>query len=494
MYIILMKLMNLSTASVWILFGLLTAAFGAYAQENGQKARQRSESLPRDQAKVDSYAKLLRDADTLIRSGKPAAAYALLEPLEFEHAGEVRFDYLIGTAAMDSGKPDMATLAFERVLAVNPDFPSGRFDMGRAYYQLGDFPRARIEFVMALKQNPSESERAGINHYLNGIAAREAGKQTRFTGYVEGSVGHDSNVNNSTSQSQVQVFDGFTWTNVALDPTNAQAPDNYYGLAAGAAVIHRKNSNWSFYAGADLRQRVNRKQKYFDSLGVIARAGVMAGEKDDRLRVEMFGGRNNLGGSPNYDSIGFNADWRHMFNTGNQLNVFGQYVQYRYEEPFMKPNDIDQQAAGLGWMHVFTDGKSSLSGSVHYGTENDVSPIISVNVPGFINPVIVNPSGGRNDGAKRFRGIRAGGMVFINKATALFASAGIQVGDFSKFNYLFLRQRHDRFYDLKLGADWHWEKLWSLRPQLSYFRNDSNIPVYAYERMDVSLTVRRDFR
>ena len=488
MYIILMKLINLSIPLIWILIGLLTVACGAYAQETGQKVRQRSEPLPRDQTKIDSYEKLLRDADALIKSGKSAAAYVLLEPFEFEHAGEVRFDYLIGTAALNSGKPAVATLAFERVLAVNPDFPAARLDIARAYYQLGDLPRAKTEFSMALKQNPSEAERASIKHYLDEITAREAKKNTLFAGYVEAAVGHDSNVNSSTSQSQVQIFDGGSWRNATLDPSNVKASDNYYGVAAGGVVTHQQNSNWSLYAGADLWQRSNRTQKYFDTLGVNARAGVMVGAKADRLRIEALGGRYTLGGSPNYDSTGFNADWRHMFSPSNQLNVFAQYVQYRYEEPLMKPNDINQQAMGLGWLHVLSEGRTSISGSMYYGTEQDVSPVITV------DGTVLNPDGGRSDGAKRFRGIRAGGWALINAKTALFANAGFQVGDFSKVNSYFQCQRQDRFYDLKMGADWHWKKLWSLRPQLNFFRNDSNIPVYAYDRMDVSLTVRRDFR
>lgn len=486
-----MKLMNLSITTVWILSGLLMVACGAaYAQETGEKVRQRSEPLPRNQTGIDSYQKLLRDADALIRSGKSAAAYTLLEPLEFEHAGEVRFDHLIGIAALESGKPDKATLAFERLLAVNPDFPGARLDMARAYYQLGDLPRARIEFVMALKQNPSEEVRASINKYLNEIAAREAGKNTRIAGYVEGTVGHDSNVNNSTSQSQIFV-DAFPTTIITLDPTNVKKSDNYYGVAAGGEITHTQNANWGLYAGADLRQRANSTQKGFDTLGLNARAGLMFNAKDDRLRIEVLGGRNTLGGSQNYDSNGFVADWRRMFSPSNRLNVFAQYVQYRFVDPLMKPNDIDQQAMGLGWQHVLAGGKSVMSGSVHYGAEKDVAPIITVS--GYANPVI-NPSGGRNDGAKRFRGIRAGGQTAIGRKTILFANAGMQVGDYSKINYLFLRYRHDRFYDLKLGADWHWEKLWSLHPQLNFFRNDSNIPIYAYDRMDVSLTVRRDFR
>jgi tetratricopeptide (TPR) repeat protein len=488
MYIILMKLMNLSIPSIWIFIGLLTVACGAYAQDTGQKVRQRSEPLRRDQTEVDSLEKLLRDADALIRSGKPAAAYALLAPFEFEYAGEARFDYMIGTAALDSGKPAVATLAFERVLAVNPDFPAARLDMARAYYQLGDLPRAKTEFSMALKQNPTDAARASIKHYLDEIAAREAGKNTFFAGYVEGTVGHDSNVNSSTSQSQVQIFDGGSWRVATLDPTNVKVSDSYYGVAAGGVVTYQQNSNWSLYAGADLRQRENRTQKFFDSLGLNARAGVMVGAKEDRLRIEVLGERYNLDGSPNYDSTGFNADWRRMFSPSNQLNVFAQYVQYRFEDPLMKPNDFNQQAMGLGWLHVSSEGRTSLSGSMYYGTEQDVSPVITV------DGTVLNPNGGRSDGAKRFRGIRASGWALININTALFANAGFQVGDFSEVNPYFLCQRQDRFYDLKLGVDWHWEKLWSLRPQLILFRDDSNIPVYAYDRMDVSLTVRRDFR
>ena len=492
MYIILMKLINLSMPWMWILVGLMSASCGAYAQESGQKVRQRSESFPQDQERIGSYEKLLRDADALIKSGKPAAAYTLLEPLEFEHAGEVRFDYLIATAALESGKPAQATLAFERVLAVNPNYPSARFDMAVAYFQLGDLPRARTEFMFALNQNPSEAIRTSIQHYLDQIADLESGKRTIITGYVEGAVGHDSNVNSSTSQPQVEIFDGGTWRVATLDPANVQVSDSYYGLAAGATVTHRHDSYWSYYAGADLRGRVNRLQKFFDLFGLNARAGILVGKNANRLRMEVMGEQSNLGDSPNYYSTGFSADWRRNFSMGNQLSVFAQYVQYRYDNPFMKPNDINQQAMGLGWLHNLAEGRSSISGNVYYGTEQDISPVITTTYLG--TPVVVNPSGGRIDGAKHFTGIRAGVIAFINTATSLFASAGMQIGDFSKVNSYFLLQRQDRYYDLGLGANWGWEKLWSLRPQLFYFKNESNIPIYAYDRLIFSLTIRRDFR
>lgn len=474
--------MNLAKPSTWIFFCLLTVASGTYAQEAGQKARQRAEPVVQHQLRGDAFEKLLSDADALIKSGKPAEAYTLLEPVEFEHSGEVRFDYLFGIAALDSGKPDMATLAFERVLAVDPEFAAARLDMARAYYQLGDLQRARTEFAAALKQNPSEAARVNIQKYLDAIDAQKEGRRTHISGYIEGSAGRDSNVNNSTSQPQ--VFVDLVSAMATLDPTNVKTADSYYAVAAGVEINHGLNANWGVYAGGDLRKRDNHAHKQFDSVGMDAHAGVVFEAKENRLRIGILTGQYDLGGVRNSDTSGFKGEWRHVFGPSDQMNIFAQSVQYRFVDPVMRQNDIDQMAMGLGWLHALTDGKSSLSGSGHYGAEKDVSPVITA----------ASPNGGRLDGAKRFSGFRVGGQTAVNEGMALYASAGMQVGDYSKTNYYFLRQRRDRLHDLRLGADWHWDRLWMLRTRLGYSRNDSNIAIYGYDRIDVSLTVRRDFR
>jgi tetratricopeptide (TPR) repeat protein len=463
-----------------IFFGMMSAASEAYAQESAQKARHRAEPAAQKTAANEAYEKLLVEADTMVKSGKPDLAYSLLEPLEFEHSGEERFDYLIGIAALDSGKPDKATLALERVLMVNPNSAAARLDMARAYYQLGDLPRAKTEFITSLKQNPSETARANIEKYLDMIASQEAGKYTRFTGYVEGTVGHDNNVNNSTSQSQIFVGGA----PVTLDPTNVKVADNYYGVAGGGEVTHRLNSDWGLYAGADVRQRGYRTQKGFDALSLDARAGVMYGFKANDFRFGVLGGQYVLGTSRNSDTVGIAAEWRHVFSTSNQLKAFGQYAQYRYLDPVMQPNDFDQQLIGVGWTHLLAEGRSTLFANLYHGTEKDVSTIITP----------ATPNGGRTDGAKRFSGFFVGGQTAASEKTTLFANAGGQVGDYSKVNPFFLNQRSDRLYNLTVGANWQWNKLWAIRPQLGYSKNDSNIVIYSFNRMDFSLNVRRDFR
>jgi len=34
---------------------------------------------------------------------------------------------------------------------------------------------------------------------------------------------------------------------------------------------------------------------------------------------------------------------------------------------------------------------------------------------------------------------------------------------------------------------------WSLRPQVVYYKNKSNLPLFEYDRTDVSVNLRRDF-
>ncbi|HEY6095466.1 MAG TPA: tetratricopeptide repeat protein [Gallionellaceae bacterium] len=467
----------------WILSCLLMAA-GAHAQEAGQPpARAGLPALKSGENTTGSeaYEKLLQDADRLIKSGKPDEAYALLEPLEFEHSGEERFDYLIGVAALDSGRPDKATLALERVLLVNPNSGAARLDMGRAYYQLGDMPRAKVEFETALQLNPSPAAHEIIQKYLESIDGQEAGK-THISGYVEGAIGHDNNVNNSTSQSQ--IFVDLVGANVALEPTNVKTSDDYYGVAAGGEISRSLDSMWGVYAGADLRQRRYSSQKDFDLFGLNARAGVTLGAKADRVRVGVVGGRYDLGGAHNSDASGVQAEWQHAFSPSNQLNAFIQGAKYRFADVQMQPNDFDQQAIGVGWRHVLPSGRSSLFGSLYCGAEQDISTIITA----------ATPEGGRTDGAKQFKGLRFGGQTAFGERTTLFASGGVQTGDYSRVNFYFLRQRSDRLYDLTVGANWRWDKLWTLRPQLNYSRNVSNIEIYSYDRMDFSLTIRRDLR
>ncbi|OGT07852.1 MAG: hypothetical protein A3J49_16240 [Gallionellales bacterium RIFCSPHIGHO2_02_FULL_57_16] len=462
--------------------------------EAERQARQRAEAEAKKQAELEAREKPLRDADALLKDGKPAEAYALLEPLEFDRSGEVRFDYLLGIAALDSGKPDKATLAFERVLAVNPNFAGARLDMARAYYQLGDLPRAQTEFQEVLKQNPPKAAHDTIQKYLDAIASVEAAKQTRISGYVEGVVGHDSNIANSSTQ---------TFTFASTSPWSGLFPGNqlppaakftgaYEGINAGAEISHSLNANWGVFAGADLRQHGNMTQTAYDTVSTDGRAGVMYAEAQDVYKLSLTGGQLYTANSMRRDSLGVSGEWQHVFSPANQMSVFVQYGQNRASGfPPTSPTtdariegNTDQLVLGEGWVHIMADGKQALFGSIYAGKEVDVAPVIS---PGL-------PNGGRTDGEKRFAGLRVGGQAAITEQLDGIASLGWQSAIYSNLNNLVMAKRSEDIYDLTVAANWRLDKLWTVKPQVAFSRKDSNISLYSFDRTDVSLTIRRDFR
>ena len=65
---------------------------------------------------------LLSDAEDILARDLSQRAYDLLSPKEPRLAGNPLYDYLLGIAALDSGKVSEAIFALRRALSVEPGF------------------------------------------------------------------------------------------------------------------------------------------------------------------------------------------------------------------------------------------------------------------------------------------------------------------------------------------------------------------------------------
>jgi tetratricopeptide (TPR) repeat protein len=414
----------------------------------------------------------LERAQALMRQGKPAEAYALLAPLEFEQAGSVDYDYLLGIAALDSGRPDKATLAFERVLAVNPNFLGARLDMARAYYAMGDYQRARSEFEAVMGQNPPLAARLTGERYLAEIEQR-LHPRTIATGYAELALGRDTNVNNAANASQ--IFVPLFGTTLTLSPNNVKIADTYWAAGAGGEISRPIDPGLTLYAGVDARKRMDFVHDEFDLGNLDGRVGALMGQGPDAVRVEGHSGLLYLDNSINRHNNGLAAEWRHAYTPSHQISVFGQYNRLRYPDAALKSNDVNQTVLGLGWLHAPESVPGSLVfASVYAGQEQDTAD--------------------RVDGGQKFYGVRAGGQKALNDRTDIFASVGVRTGDYDRFNIAFLDYRHDRQYDASLALSWRPATNWTVRLQVTYTKIESNFDLNTYDRIDASITLRRDFR
>ena len=415
----------------------------------------------------------LATAAALLKAGRAAEAFAYLEPFEDAQAGNPDFDYVFGLAALDAGNPGRATLALERVLAVNPNFAGARIDMARAYFALGDFARAKDEFRAVLGQNPPPAARAVIERYLAAIEERETAKRTVLTGFLELTLGRDSNVNNSTSQTEVAgpALGNLVFT---LDPTNVKRSDGYSTLSGGAEISHQVTPGFGLFAGAGGRYRANSTEDRFDTKSIEGRVGVAFPGERTLFRAMVQGERFYLDHEANRTTRGIAADARYSLNPATFLTGFAAKTAYRFEAPGLDVNDFDQVLAGVGMIRLFHEGRSALAGTLLGGKENDIH--------------------GRADGDKDILGLRFGGNLNVLESLDVFASVGGQRGDYARENLAFQVTREDEQIDAVVGLVWRLSRNWSLRPQVLYVRNDSNIQIYSYKRTDASLTLRYDFK
>lgn len=411
------------------------------------------------------------NVEALIKAGKAAAAYQVLEPLEFDRAGEPDFDYWLGLAALEAGRPDRATLALERVLAVNPQFTAARLDLARAYFALGDYARARTELTTVLALDPPPAARETAERHLRAIEERR--RRLQIVGYAEAAVGRDSNVNNSTGQSQ--VFVPLFGTTLTLNPTNVRRPDSYAVAGGGFDANYSLSDAAAVFVAADVRDRMNARADTFDNAAYDVRGGMRYRSGSDFFQAYLNSGRYYLDNKYYRTGGGLNLEWRRTLDARNELGVFGVAGRVRYADTGMRSNDINPLLAGVSWQGVVDERtRTTVRAGAFVGYEDSVN--------------------NRIDGDKKSAGVRLLGQTAIHPDADAFVALGAQVGDFQRQNSVFSTTRRDWQYDVTAALGWRFARDWELRPQAVFIRNRSNVVINAYDRYDISMAVRRSFR
>ena len=169
-------------------------------------------------------------------------------PLQSDRAGDPEFDFLLGNSALQLGKNTEAVFALERVLAVKPDSTPARALIARAYFNLKETETARREFENVKQQDLPPDVAATVNRFLDATALAQDETRLTLRGFLETSLGYDSNVNSATSDSQVAV-PGLGGAIFSLSNSSQELGDAYLGMAVGLALRRPLAPSWSLHGG-----------------------------------------------------------------------------------------------------------------------------------------------------------------------------------------------------------------------------------------------------
>jgi tetratricopeptide (TPR) repeat protein len=451
------------------------ATYGREVTPEGSAAGKLEFAQAAEAAPRSSLADLIARSQELSRSGKPVEAYELLLSAEDAYIGTIEFDYALGRAALDAGRPDKATLAFTRVLALDPTHAGASIDMGRAYLALGDFARARTMFQGLLALDPPPEVRTQLQAFLDLTNVLMVGsvvpRGLAHQGYLAVMAGRSSNVNQSPSQSV--IFVPGLGSNFQLSAQNVKIPDSFAGIAGGADFSRSLGRTYSFIFGGEFLDRWNFHESDFDLAGVNLYLGLAAAMGQHAWRIQAFAGRDWLGASPSRNLDGLMLTYVDSLNAETQLLATAQGGQIRAVTEDLKIWDSDYAAVGAGAARKIDD-RSTVFGIFSTGSQNDV--------------------GGSPSGNKRWLGMRVGGETVIGPRVKLTAMAAGEWGQYDKFDTEFQVERRDIRQAYDLMAQYWLDRAWSLRLGLSYVKQSSNIPLYEYNRSEWLLMLRREFQ
>ncbi|MDP2241832.1 MAG: surface lipoprotein assembly modifier [Burkholderiales bacterium] len=415
---------------------------------------------------------VLENAKRFMAQKNPKAAYELLVPLQSARAGDPDYDFLLGLAALDSGKASEAVFALERVLAVNPNHTQARAEIARAYFVLGERQTAKQEFESVQKMGVPAGAEPMIQKFLDAIEQLAASERTQVRGYVELTLGHDTNVNSATSGSQVAIpaFGGAIFT---LADAGVKQEDNFGSAGAGISVRHPLSKELALFGGLNLNKKINDTQDRFDTGSWDGNAGISLTRQKNVFTAAFQANNFYVDNSRFRDAYGVTGQWQHNYDARNQASAYLQYTELHY--PGQEIRDARRYVGGMASAHAFAAKMSPVAyAGFYFGEERE------------------NAAGVPWLGHELF-GSRLGGQVTYNDKTTVFANASIESRRYGGNEPFFLTTRKDTQYDLRIGVNYAPEKYWTVTPLVSFTHVDSNIQINTFRRNVFSVTVRRSF-
>jgi len=425
-------------------------------------------------AAQSALADLLTRAAATSDAGKHAEAYALLAAEEDTHIGEIAYDYALGRAALNAGRPDRATIAFARVLALDPGHAGALIDSGRAYLALGNRAQAEAAFEALLSLDPPPAIRAQLLVYLAQARGAERTAGAALRGYVTVAAGTSSNVNQAPGQGPVFV-PGLPAV-VQLADQNVRKDDTFASLGGGVEAATPLTGRVSLIGSAEFLARANAHESDFDVGGVAGSLGLAWSGDRYLVRGQVQLMRNSLGGDTSRDvkALSLDASETTSPTPGSFGVLFGflHLGSYRHPPEDLKVFDADFVSAGAG-MTTRLDEKSTISVALVTGLDEDKGD---------------NPSGNR----KGIGGRIAWEQVFT-PTIRLAAIASLVKSIYNAQDAIFLTERKDTRMDFE--AFLRYQVAPKVEARLGSWRSvqDSNIPIYEYKRTDWWLSVSRLF-
>jgi tetratricopeptide (TPR) repeat protein len=441
----------------------------------------------------DSDLAAIRSAAQLVRAKKAAAALAKLDPLADRLAGNPDFDYVYGVAALDAGHPAQAAVALRRAIAARPNFHLARAELGRALAAMGDLAGAKREFeavrdggglpavardamgrqVIAIDQALTQTGPAGPQPPPKREEAPRP--RTLISGYLENSIGYDSNVNAGPSSESLLIPALAFLGPASVSPQAMPKKSGFYELAGGLSISHAIDNDTAAFANV-----IGNWHPLFDNNEF--RTALAGGEAGIARRVGDLG-------IFSVAAIGQTF----MMDDRAFRNLYGAAAQWRQRYADTWDASVAVSWLGLEYPGMIGQNADRFTASGTLARKWDQLPLAPA--------ISITGNGGREiarDAGMDFLtftllGVRAGVETTWAPWLVAFLQLGYEDHRYDADYPLFFRRRHEGLLDALAGFEVKLNERVSLRPSVHYSETQSNVDLFDQKRWITTVAVRWTF-
>jgi hypothetical protein len=431
------------------------------------------------------------DMKALLEQGKAVEAYQAGRDAS-EQMGNPLFDFYYGIASLDSGHAGEGVLALERYLLNFPDNRSAHFQLARGYFILGEDQRAKDEFS-ALQPTASGEEKSAIERYIDAIRARESRYLPTSTAYVEAGIGFDDNINAGINGGSAVSIPGLGAFTIASNGVSAKESDSFTTLAAGGQMTYPVAPGIALFGAVagDVKQHMTSNNDQFDQLSYGGAGGVSYLKGKNLYKLSLGLSQLEVDRQNYVQTTSVNGEWHHQLDDFNRVSLGGQYAQLDYDDTYvyLTKNKVGGKAFNTSsnrtsdlytvsgtWTRAFAlPYQPLLSLTANYGEER--------NQKGFDNL------------SRDIWGLKAALSLTPAPKWGVSAGLGYQESDYkAAFAGGRTPSRRDDGWIADVVVSYFHTRELSFRAEAQVSSQNSNIPLFTYDRNVLAFKVRYDFK
>lgn len=406
----------------------------------------------------------------LIEQRRAAEAYNLGLPA-IDQIGDPLYDYYFGIAAVDAGHLLLGVLALERFLLADPSNNLARLELGRAYFKLGDYVRARQEFKIVLAVSPPSSVQSTINKFLSAMDNPNKSEKSAFGAFLEVAGGATSNANSGINGSAIDL-PGFGTVTLADSGIRQSSGLAFFSAGSFASIpvvkgVRAIGSVSGYY-------RAFSNVPAFDMANFNGNIGI--GPVSDKFSATISGvyGHTLLNGASYRENFGAMAGVRKAVGNLAVIALDGGFQRLRHNA-LNKNRDGSLYTVSVGIdRKINAPGSPTVSAAGYYAQERN--------------------STNREDFSRRIIGGRFAVTATIAPKVTVLTATGLARWRYGGPDLLFGTLRRDWYKSAEAAVQFELSKGLSMRLEGQYAHDDSSIPLYRFAQKQVALVLRREWQ